>query len=208
MDANKVIETMNKTWADLLDQYYDHISKTIVNEISNKHNMNESEMIEFVNALKPKIMNIDNVKIVSKTVSKTTTLEQSSDIPSDLKSLSRKDLQGLAKKHGLAAKRKTVELIDDLSKIAAAAVVKSKGKEIEIVDTALPECSKNNEDQAECSKKTKTDWAATTPPSSPKKPPVTPDAPKKGIIALDMPDLPKNITAFTFDEEEYESDDE
>ena len=178
MDANKVIETMNKTWADLLDQYYDHISKTIVNEISNKHNMNESEMIEFVNALKPKIMNTDIVKVVSKTVSKTTTLEQSSDIPSDLKSLSRKDLQGLAKKHGLAAKRKTVDLIEDLSKIAAASVVKSKGKEIEIVEVtqALPECSKNSEDQAESSK---SGWSpATTPPSSPKKPPLAPDAPK------------------------------
>ena len=63
----------------------DHISKTIENEISNK--------------------------VVSKMVSKTTTLEQSSDIPSDPKSLSRKELPGLEKKGRKIADYQPTEVI-------------------------------------------------------------------------------------------------
>ena len=179
MDAAKVIDTMNKTWSSLLDQYYDHISNCIVSEMTINNDINKEETLAHIMSLKSKIMNTPLCKDPSKgkepsknkEPSKGKELTTKPQIPALLTSLDRKALQRLAKCYNIPAKSKSITLIEELANIR---------------DTPGPSKHEEHEEQE------------TTPPPSPQSN-ICPGAPVKAIN--------KNLI-YDFEEEEYETEED
>jgi hypothetical protein len=122
MDAQTILNLVNKNLKNYLSDYYDNICNEIINNINEKSDgagMSIEKMKECAAELKPKIVNGDQQPeqpVVEQKKEKLIVEVNGSDIPdrSILSSMKRKDLQALCKAYKIPGRQKNSELIEQL----------------------------------------------------------------------------------------------
>ena len=122
MDAQTILNLVNKNLKIYLSDYYDNICNEIINNIHEKSDgagMSIEKMKECAAELKPKIVNGDQQQeqpIAEQKKEKPIVEVNGSDIPdrSILSTMKRKDLQALCKVYKIPGRQKNSELIEQL----------------------------------------------------------------------------------------------
>lgn len=122
MDAQTILNLVNKNLKIYLSDYYDNICNEIINNIHEKSDgagMSIEKMKECAAELKPKIVNGDQQPeqpIAEQKKDKPIVEVNGSDIPdrSILSTMKRKDLQALCKVYKIPGRQKNSELIEQL----------------------------------------------------------------------------------------------
>lgn len=122
MDAQTILNLVNKNLKNYLSDYYDNICNEIINNIhenSDGIGMSIDKMKECATALKPKIVNGDQQledPVPEQKKEKPIVEVNGSDIPdrSVLSTMKRKELQALCKVYKIPGRQKNSELIDQL----------------------------------------------------------------------------------------------
>lgn len=119
MDASQVVKAMNDMWGDMMDKYYDHVSKTYVEFLAKEYSMDAGELLEKIAPLKAKIL----AKAKAVATGGQQTAPRNAPVPAatggKYSSMPRKQLVELCKANSLPVKRKNQDMIDALEALEA-----------------------------------------------------------------------------------------
>ena len=130
MDASQVMASMNNTWTDLIDKYYDHIADEYIQWMAKEYNLSIDELKKKAEPVKERILagaqdaitasascgikkKPPSMSSIKAAASKANT-EASENGSSIYAKMSRKELIDKSKEHSLPVKRKNLDMINAL----------------------------------------------------------------------------------------------
>lgn len=119
MDASQVVKAMNDVWGDMMDKYYDHVSRTYVEFLAREYGMDAGELLEKIAPLKAKIL----ARAKAAAAGGQPPAARGATVPAaaggKYSGMPRKQLVELCRANGLPVKRKNQDMIDALEALEA-----------------------------------------------------------------------------------------